>query len=102
MEQGFWTLALVLGVGGFFLCFVEEGAWSHRILYYSKLGNLLIKTFFLPNLCYMPVFMDKQLTPTLFDNNTIKENTLQIYFVKFNVNPNIFSHSLFPHTSNFA
>ena len=54
MEWDVWALILVLGVAGFFLCFAAANGLEPGILHSPKLGDLLIKTFFLPHqlLCY--------------------------------------------------
>ena len=47
MEQSFWTL--ILGVAGILLCFAEERSLEPGGPHSPKLGNILIKVFFLPH-----------------------------------------------------
>ena len=70
MEQGTWTLTLVQGVAGFFLCFAEENGLKPGSFHSPKLGNLLIKTFLLPDqlLCCTCVWWQAA-EPALFGNS---------------------------------
>ena len=62
MEQGVWTLILVLGVAGFFLCFAEENGLESESFRSPESGNFT-------NYCVMLVNGSRWLNPTLFSNS---------------------------------